>query len=667
MLKTSVVRQARLAASRVALNTTRSVQIASRPLLSSSALTSTPRALAVLHRSFSPFLRYYSSEATAADDELPSTAGLVTKFADLSTLNVHPKLVNSIVDGMGYENMTEVQSMTISPALVGKDLVAQAKTGTGKTLAFLVPVLQRILAQQPELATRGATRARSDDIRAIIVSPTRELAEQIAVEASKLVQGTGIVVQAAVGGTQKRLMLQMTRRQGCHLLVATPGRLMDLLSDPDSGIAAPNLEALVLDEADRMLDVGFDAELREIVKFLPSRADKPRQTLLFSATIPKDVVGLARSYIDPRNFEFVQTIKANEVATHDKVPQYIVPCRGFENLTPALLELIQREVAIAHSTPGADPFKAIVFMPTTAMVVFTRAVFSRIAYQDKDIPKVIDIHSKLTQQSRTLAAENFRHAKSAILFSSDVTARGMDFPGVTHVIQMHSPPDRDQYIHRLGRTGRAEKSGQGWLLVSDMEVPMARKRLPGLPIKRSTDIECASIDATRGSELPSQFQTVKDAVARLPHQVIGEAYQSLLGGAMKGYDFQSIVDAANDLSLHGWGLEQTPGVSHSLASRHPRVTGLRVDERASRDSGSRFGGRGGSRDGGRGGYGGRGDGDEFAALAGGRSSGGFGGGFGGRGGGGGYGGRGGGSYGGSGGGGYGGRSGGRGGGGSSSF
>lgn len=644
------MRQARLAASRVALNTTRSVQTASRPFLSSSALTSTPRALAVSQRSFSPLLRYYSSEATASDDQLPSAAGLITRFADLSTLNVHPKLVSSIVDGMGYENMTEVQSMTISPALVGKDLVAQAKTGTGKTLAFLVPVLQRILAQQPDLAVRAATRARSDDIRAIIVSPTRELAEQIAVEASKLVQGTGIVVQAAVGGTQKRLMLQMTRRQGCHLLVATPGRLMDLLSDPDSGIAAPNLEALVLDEADRMLDVGFDAELKQILQYLPSRSDKPRQTLLFSATIPKDVVGLARSYIDPRNFEFVQTIKADEVATHDKVPQYIVPCKGFENLAPALLELVQREVANATSNPEVDPFKAIVFLPTTAMVVFTRAMFSRIGYHDKSLPAIIDIHSKLTQGSRTLAAENFRRARSAILFSSDVTARGMDFPGVTHVIQMHAPPDRDQYIHRLGRTGRAEKSGQGWLFVSDMEVPMARKRLPGLPIKRSTDLQCASIDVQRGGELPSQFQVIRDAVARLPHQVTGEAYKSLLGGAMKGYDFQTIVDSANDLATHGWGLEQTPGVPSSVASRHPRVTGLRVDDRAFRDdSNGRYGGRGGGRGsgyGGRGGgYGGRGGGDEFDVFGAQSGSGGFGGGRGG----GGFGGRGG----------YGGRSGGR--------
>ena len=135
------------------------------------------------------------------------------------------------------------------------------------------------------------SRARSDDIRDIIVSPTRELAEQIAVEAAKLVRGTGIIVQSAVGGTQKRMMLSKVRREGCHLLVGTPGRLNDLLADPSSGIAAPNLQALVLDEADRMLEVGFQQELMEIIKSLPDRRDVPRQTLLFSATIPKNVVG----------------------------------------------------------------------------------------------------------------------------------------------------------------------------------------------------------------------------------------------------------------------------------------------------------------------------------------------------------------------------------------
>ena len=499
-----------------------------------------------------------------------------------------------------------------------------------------MPILQRILQQQPDLAFRGRSRARCDDIRAIIISPTRELAEQIAVEAKKLVQNTGIVVQAAVGGTQKNMMLRETQRRGCHLLVGTPGRLHDLLSDPDSGIQAPNLEALVLDEADRMLDVGFDTELQEILKYLPDRKDVTRQTLLFSATIPKDVIGLARTYIDPTNFEFVQTIKADEVQTHEKVPQFIAPCKSMANIYPALLELIERETAKGNASPDADPFKAIVFLPTTASVVFAHGVFERLAYTDKSLPRAIDIHSKLGQAQRTRHAEEFRRARSAILLSSDVTARGLDFPNVTHVIQLHLAGDRDQYIHRLGRTGRAGKVGQGWLLLSDSEVSVARRRLPGLPIQRSTDLVCSTVDAA-GKDLPEQFEKIRQAVGRLPSHLPAEAYRSMVGNALKGVNNQDIVDGLNEQALHGWGLEEIPPVSASTVRNLGNVRGLRLGQISAAPSHGRgVGSRGGFGGGGSRGFGGGGD--RFDQAFSGRSEG-RSGGFGGRGGDGGFGGR----------------------------
>ncbi|KAK0643609.1 P-loop containing nucleoside triphosphate hydrolase protein [Cercophora newfieldiana] len=674
MMKTSVMCQARFC--RVALQTASRVQIASRPTLSApSALAATPRALAASGRPLGgTLLRFYSSEAAPIQENGAGPAP-VTKFADLASLGVNEALVRSITQGMRYEDMTDVQSATINAGLDGKDLVAQAKTGTGKTLAFLVPVLQRILLQQPELAYRGRSRARCDDIRAIIISPTRELAEQIAVEAKKLVQNTGIVVQTAVGGTQKDRMLRETQRQGCHLLVGTPGRLHDLLSDPDSGIRAPRLEALVLDEADRMLDVGFNQELQEILKYLPDRAEVPRQTLLFSATIPKNVIGLARTYINPQNFEFVQTIKADEVQTHEKVPQFIAPCKTMANMYPALLELIERETAKAKADPEADPFKAIVFLPTTNSVIFAHGLFERLAYQDKSIPFVIDIHSQLSQSQRTRNAERFRRSESAVLISTDVTARGLDFPNVTHVIQMHLATDRDIYIHRLGRTGRAGKTGQGWLLVSDSEVSLARKRLPGLPIQRSTDLVTATVDAAAGGELPEQFTKVRQAVARLPTHLPEEAYRSLCGNALAGLNGQDMVDGLNDLALHGWGLQEIPTVSASLA-RNVRARGLRVGPTSSPRSSFRGVGSRGGFDGGdsfdrvfkSGGFGGRGGDDRRSGGFGGRGGGDRrGGGFGGRGGGGGYGSRDRGGYGDRSSGGYGGRDGGRGDGPSASF
>jgi superfamily II DNA/RNA helicase len=174
--------------------------------------------------------------------------------------------------------------------------IAQARTGTGKTLGFLIPVIQRIVQADPKLAekVRGYKRARADDIRAIVISPTRELAEQIAVEAKKVTSGTGLVVQTAVGGTMKRAMLQKTLREGCHLLIGTPGRLNDILSDPYSGIKCPNLNALVMDEADRLLDEGFTKEIQQIKEYLPDPEVTERQNLMFSATVPREVVTLVR-------------------------------------------------------------------------------------------------------------------------------------------------------------------------------------------------------------------------------------------------------------------------------------------------------------------------------------------------------------------------------------
>jgi ATP-dependent RNA helicase MSS116, mitochondrial len=324
-----------------------------------------------------------------------------------------------------------------------------------------------------------------------------------------------------------------------------------------------------------MLDVGFEQELQDILTYLPNRNEVTRQTLLFSATIPKNVIGLARSYINPQNFEFVQTIKEDEVQTHEKVPQFIAPCKSMANLYPTLLELIERETAKAKADPQADPFKAIVFLPTTNSVVFAHAMLGRLQFNDRSLPHFIDIHSQLSQSQRTRNAEQFRRADSAVLISTDVTARGLDFPNVTHVIQIHLPGERDIYIHRLGRTGRAGKSGQGWLLVSDSEVAVARKRLPGLPIQRSTDLVCSTVDLTAGRDLPEQFQKIKAAVARLPSHLPQECYRSMVGNALKGVHAQDIVDGLNEQALHAWGLDEVPTVSANVA-RNIRARGLRV-------------------------------------------------------------------------------------------
>jgi ATP-dependent RNA helicase MSS116 len=477
-------------------------------------------------------------------------------------------------------------------------------------LAFLVPVLQRILEQDPSLATRTRnSNARADDIRAIIMSPTRELAEQIAEEAQKLAKNTGIIIQRAVGGTRKRQMLEDVRRRGCHLLVATPGRLYDILSDPSSGIDAPNCSALVLDEADRMLDVGFEKELKEIVQFLPPRSEVQRQTLLFSATIPKSVISLAKTWVDPHNFEFVQTIGEDDEPTHHKVPQHIISTRGLENVFPSILELVDRESKAARE--AGEYFKAIVFLPTTLLVQLSYVLFRAIRGDERWVPQVNQIHSRLTQDQRTHAANQFKMAQSAILLSSDVTARGMDFPNVTHVIQVGTPPNREQYIHRLGRTGRADKKGQGWLFVVEPELHATRKLLPGLPIKRNTELVSPLLDMSDeavkdgSKEGAKHVATVLKAIERVDTRHIEDSYTSLLGHFHKSiYDKSELVGVLNNF-VTNMGLKELPFIPPAVA-RNLSISardGAKIGhaERRESDRGGDFGGRS---QGGRGGFGG---------------------------------------------------------------
>ncbi|KAF7553074.1 hypothetical protein G7046_g7199 [Stylonectria norvegica] len=607
--------QARSAATASLLSQCRSALPITRsrilPALSASLVPLTR--IAGIPRAYSTEASAEASEATSAETESaqePAKNAVqedATRFADLEARGIHPNFLRAIIDDLGYDTMTPVQAKTINPALKGTDIVAQAKTGTGKTIAFLLPLLQRMVEEDPSLAGKQARRAaRADDIRGIVLSPTRELAEQIAAEARRLVQHTGLVVQCAVGGTDRRQMMSQTRRQGCHLLVATPGRLNDLLQDSSSGIDAPNLAALVLDEADRMLDVGFERELNEIVKCLPSPEEKVRQTMLVSATIPDDVIRLARTMVRPEDFEFVQTIPENESLTHDKVPQHIVPVSSWNNVFPALFELMEREAQIARDNPDLLPFKAIVYFNTTSLVELAGEIaFQRRRNNTNGHPmSSYIIQSKLSQQQRQKAADMFRQAKSGVLLSSDVTARGMDFPNVTHVIQVDTPRDRESYIHRLGRTGRQDKEGQGWLLIPHISINAARKQLRGLPIKQNASLEAAEADVDSQTQMHDELKTM---YTTLPRRLLGATYTSMFGMAA---DRDSIAQDVHHWIQHGWGWEKPPAVSPRWASNLglSRTPGMNIThERDNYDDDAndrpRFGG--GSRDGGSRGYGAR--------------------------------------------------------------
>jgi len=477
--------------------------------------------------------------------------------------------------------------------------VAQARTGTGKTLGFLIPTIQNILRKNPDLAERKRySKARASDIRAIIISPTRELAEQIAVEAGKLCYNTDLRVQVATGGNSKRMMLNKVQREGCHLLVATPGRLKDLLSDKYSGVQAPNLTTLVLDEADRLLDDGFSREIAEIQQLLPRRSEVDRQTLLFSATMPREVMHLVRQTLKP-DHHFVQAVREDDVATHDKVPQKIVTVVGIENFMPTLLELCKREVEKAARDAAAGnpsrPFKAIVYFKATAQVELAYRIFDNLRADGTGMfgkhplypAEVSCIHGKLTQEQRTRISQRFRTAKSAILMSTDVTARGMDFPKVTHVIQVGSIPNREQYIHRLGRTGRGDEVGEGWLIINEAEMMDARKMLRRLPIVPDKTLESSQVDMTKDAQLPKfvadTLQEVANATKMVDRMTKVQAYMGSLGGIAPGNieGFQAL----NQWTRYGWGWEEPPSIAPVLASRLgiSRVPGMNVQARQPRE------------------------------------------------------------------------------------
>lgn len=634
------------------------------------SIPSTTVILPSTYRTFSSTL-HFSRNATATEpaieaeeeyeakaDQPAATPALITKFADLDGAGlIEPTVVRTLTQKMKLETMTEVQSRTLNEALKGKDVLAQAKTGTGKTLAFLLPVLQNILNEDPTLLKKSLRKPsygqRAGDIRAIIISPTRELAEQIGEEARKLTQDTGVVIQTAVGGTQKSFHLRAMQREGCHILVGTPGRLKDIFSDRETGVSAPKLSAFVMDEADRLLDAGFWPEIQAIQDLLPSKQEKDRQTLMFSATISQDVVKLVRSVMKP-DLHYVRTVQENEEPTHERVPQRLVTVPSLENLLPTVLELCQRNVDANGKDSSTRPFKAIVYFNATAETTLASSIFMSIrrgastsspsgpphtraaaSFNGTHLTdtRVYEIHSRLSQSQRTAAADHFRHCVSGILMSSDVTARGMDFPGVTHVIQVGLPNDREVYIHRLGRTARAGQEGEGWLIIPTSHLNEQRRRLGRMPLVRDTSLTASLVDlstsvagsgsgddSTAMTPAAHEFFTAVSTAARraVDPEAATSAYMALIGTHQWMKDKESLINMMNRLAKVQWGMEEPPAVARGLALKMALlgIPGLNIAGGAragNRDFGGRpkrfgdaegereRGGRGGPPDGGRGG------------------------------------------------------------------
>ncbi|KPM41451.1 hypothetical protein AK830_g5059 [Neonectria ditissima] len=500
------------------------------------------------------------------------------RFADLAGSNVNATIVQTITDDLKFDHMTPVQAATLDQLLppARSDCLVQAKTGTGKTIAFLLPAIQTMINQR---------RGNDAGISLLVISPTRELAMQIAKEATNLLQRMPkFRVRIAIGGTNKdREEKQILG--GCDILVATPGRLIDHMSNGEIIYGLRHLDTLVLDEADRLLDMGFMKALRDIVNHLPDKKQTNRQGMLFSATMAPHVEQVAGLVLNP-GYKFISTIPAGEVNTHQRVPQLLVKVPSFSSVAPAMVGCIREEAAQQQA------FKAIIFAPTAALADFYGHVLSKLS----GLPPVSILHSRISQSKRTKVTNDFRDSTSAILVATDVVARGMDFPGVTTVFQVGIPLDKQSYIHRLGRTARADADGRGIFIVTETEA-----WFPKWSLKEITFVPHNANVSSAGEVL--------NIAERMEEADKAKIYQAWLGyynNHMKNlkWDKEDLVSQGNIFAREGLGSPDTPPIAKTTAGKMGLrgVKGLVIVADPPRQGRGRGGGGGGG--GGRGGGGG---------------------------------------------------------------
>ncbi|MEM1024093.1 MAG: DEAD/DEAH box helicase [Myxococcota bacterium] len=339
-------------------------------------------------------------------------------------LGLAPALLKTLAR-LGYETPTPIQAQTIPAALDGRDILGLAQTGTGKTAAFALPVLDAY-------ARSGRDRPRAKDPRILVLAPTRELAGQVGESFDEYGRGLGVKTAVVFGGVNQNRQVEALKR-GVDVLVACPGRLLDLMSQGFVRLNAVQL--LILDEADRMLDMGFIQPIRRIVKQLP----RDRQNLLFSATMAKEIKALAAEILnDP-----VEVSIAPKVTTAPKVEQWLyhVENSAKPDLLKALLtsQRVERAVVFTRTKRGAD----------------------RLAKKlgRTQVGEAAVIHGNKSQNARIRALDGFKKGTTRVLVATDVAARGIDVDGVSHVVNFDLPNEPESYVHRIGRTGRAGATG----------------------------------------------------------------------------------------------------------------------------------------------------------------------------------------------------------------
>ena len=418
----------------------------------------------------------------------------MTKFSELQVSDV----VLNALESMGFEEATPIQAATIPHALQGKDVIGQAQTGTGKTAAFGIPMIENF-----ETGKKG--------VQGLVVAPTRELAIQVAAELNRLGKSKGIRSLAVYGGQQMDRQIRALKDRP-QIVVATPGRLLDHLNRRT--IKLHDIKVAVLDEADEMLNMGFIDDIKDILKAIPEE----RQTLLFSATMPKEIREIATTLMnDPTEIK----VKAKEMTV--------------ENIEQTFMEVPER-FKFDTLTNHLD-----IYSPKLA-IVFTRT--------KKRVDEITDglqvrgfraegIHGDLTQGKRMSVLNKFKNERIEILVATDVAARGLDISGVTHVYNFDIPQDPESYVHRIGRTGRAGRTGEAISFVTPREIPHLRLIEEVTKSKMKRMVPPTNQEAARGKQ-----QATAEKLLKLIENEDLQSFHQTATELLEDHDSISVVSAA---------------------------------------------------------------------------------------------------------------------------
>jgi ATP-dependent RNA helicase RhlE len=395
---------------------------------------------------------------------------------EFSSLGIGASLCRALAE-IGYEQPTPIQAQAIPALLHGDDLLGIAQTGTGKTAAFSLPILEMLMADR--------VKAEPKRPNVLILAPTRELAAQIRDEIASFARHTRLRHVCIFGGVGQNPQVTALAG-GVEILVATPGRLLDLAENGFVEFGA--ISHLVLDEADRLLDMGFIRDVRRIIRQLP----RERQSLLFSATMPKEVAALAAEILDRP----VRIDVSPKKVTVEKVDQGVL--------------------VIGNNRKQAALQKLLLDPSVTRAIVFTRTKHgaNRVASKlDKAGITAEAIHGNKSQNARTRALENFKTGDSWVLVATDIAARGIDIDGISHVINFELPHEPESYVHRIGRTARAGASGVAWSLVDPSELNRL-KAIERLTKVRPTPLELVVPDDDgHADDAPTGRVTARQAAA----------------------------------------------------------------------------------------------------------------------------------------------------------